>query len=89
MDSPLSLKIQADFKSDTACSYTSSARSYYIWGLWRSNLAEEGVKKESTAPKTPEAKFGLTGQGWFKDNNRPLSVLNSRGQNLSYETHDL
>ena len=89
MGSSLSLKVQADLKSEAACSYTSSARSYYIWGLWRSNLAEERVKKERTAPKTPEAEFGLTGQGWFKDNNRPLSVLNSRGQNLSYETYDL
>ena len=88
MGSPLSLKVQADLKSNTACSYTRSARSYYIWGLWRSNLAEERVKKERTAPKTPEAKFGLAGQGLFKDNHRPLSVFNSRGQNLSYETHD-
>ena len=89
MGSPLSLKVQADLQSNTPCSYTGSARDYHIWGVWRSKLAEERVKKERTAPKTPEAKFGFTGQGWFKDNNRPLSILNRRGQNISYETYDL
>ena len=84
MDSPLSLKVQTDLKSDTACSYIGSARSYHLWGLWRSELAEERIKKDRTAPNTSEAKLGPTGQGWFADNNRPLSVLNSRGQNLSY-----
>lgn len=88
MGSPLPLKIQADLKGDTACSYTSFAHHPYIWDLWRSNMAETRVEKESPAPKAPAAKFWLAWKGWIKDHNRPLSLLDSRGQDLSYETYD-
>ena len=63
MGSPLPIKVQADLKGDAACSYASFALHHYIWGLWRSNMAETRVKKESTAPKTPAAKFWLAGKG--------------------------
>ena len=51
-------------------------------------MVETRVKKESTATKTPTAKFWLAWKGWVKDNNRALSLLDSRGQDISHETHD-
>ena len=52
-------------------------------------MAETGVKKERTAPKTPPAELWIARQGWIKDNYCPLSVFDSGGQDLSHQTHDL
>ena len=88
MGSSLPLKLQADLKSNTACSYSSFAPRHHNRGLWRSNMAEAGVEEESTAPEAPSTKFWSTRQGWIKDNNRTLPVIDSRGEDLSYKTHD-
>lgn len=51
-------------------------------------MAETGVKKESSAPKTSAAEFRLAGKGWIEDNNRSLSFFDSRGQDLPHKAYD-
>lgn len=51
-------------------------------------MAETRFKKESTAPKALAAKFWLAWKGWIEDYHRALSLLDSRGQDLSYQTYD-
>ena len=51
-------------------------------------MAKTRVKKESTTPDTPAAKFWLAWKGWIEDNNSALPFLYSRGQDLSHKTHD-
>lgn len=51
-------------------------------------MAEKRVEKEGTASNASEAKLWLAWKGWIKDHNRALSLLDSRGQDLSYETYD-
>lgn len=51
-------------------------------------MEEKRVEKESSAPNALTAKFWLARQGWIKDYNRALSLFDSRGQDLPYQTHD-